>query len=76
MYPPVLLIRMVLYFFTWLFSIVLFALTIVRLAYTDRKRNPLVDPLRGGVAFFGAFTMFSCHSYWKDLTLLFRPTYP
>lgn len=31
---------------------VLFALTIVRLSYTDRKRNPLVDPLRNGVAFY------------------------
>ncbi|KAF8756575.1 Very-long-chain 3-oxoacyl-CoA reductase [Rhizoctonia solani] len=30
----------------------LFSLTIVRLNYTDRRRDPLIDPLRGGQAFY------------------------
>lgn len=51
--PPVVhLIRMSLYTFVFLFSIVLFSLTIVRLNYTDRKRDPRVDPLRDGKAFY------------------------
>jgi hypothetical protein len=51
--PVLHLVRMTLYVFTLLFSIVLFALTIARLSYTDHKRDPLVDPLRNGVAFYG-----------------------
>ncbi|KAG8742326.1 hypothetical protein FRC10_001685 [Ceratobasidium sp. 414] len=52
MLPVVYLIRMTLYTCVFLFSVVLFALTIVRLSYTDRKRDPRLDPLRNGQAFY------------------------
>ncbi|ELU42147.1 MARVEL domain-containing protein [Rhizoctonia solani AG-1 IA] len=52
MLPTLVMVRLALYLFALLFSMVVFSLTIVRLNYTDRRRDPLIDPLRGGQAFY------------------------
>ncbi|CAE6529958.1 unnamed protein product [Rhizoctonia solani] len=52
MLPTLVTVRLALYVSVLLFSMVVFALTIVRLDYTDRKRDPRIDPLRNGQAFY------------------------